>query len=400
VELLIKDILANTSDYASIDSKWTEVSSSMNSDLIIRHPQLWNYRALCCLAGFPALTTGSVGNGFYSGYADSVNHSIAVELIWLLSHNADVDLKETNSTGGWENAYRMVTGSGTMALVTDGIFANLIEKNALYESVICASMKKVIPMNEEFVHLVVNTSKTNITDISTLISETATLANPKKVNIGPKTSGTFIAAVKLMNSYTISSSNYIEYCYDSESDGVAKVAAGTYTAAFVTSSTPYPRFYSHDTYELPTTLKLIPARFSNPSAIPFPYREGTLAGGGSALYENYPYPSSILAADIKTTVIRSMLVASPVFKSDDTDTYIKSIFRYAEYETEPSDPDYWALGYQPNFPWIAVRKESISQYRLNNTVYISDTVLGARAYFINDPFGWNDQAADYYLTMF
>lgn len=399
VEVFIKNILDNTVDYKDVDPKWKDVSTTKSESLMIRFPQIWNYRALCYLTGCPRLTKSSVSNGFYSGYADSVTHSIAVELIWLLSHNADIDLKEQNSTGGWENAYRILTGSATMALVTDGIFSSLAEKKALYESVMGASMKKIIPMNEEYVHLVVNTTAlygTTGTSISACFGNTA----KKTINIGPKTSGTFLAAVKIMNSYGFTEANNITYAYDSESDGVAKVVSGEYLAAFVTSSVPYNRFYSHDTYQLPSSgVRLIPALFNGTA--PFPYREATLAGQGQAIYENYPYPKEILPEPtITTTVIRGMLVASPVFKSNDTDTYIKSIFRFAGYETVPSDSDWWALGYQPNFPWIAVRKETITSFKLSNSRTITDTVIGAREYFIKDPFGWNDQAADYYLTMF
>ena len=36
-------------------------------------------------------------------------------------------------------------------MVNDGIFGNLTDKKSMYESVMVASMKKVIPLDEEYV---------------------------------------------------------------------------------------------------------------------------------------------------------------------------------------------------------------------------------------------------------
>jgi TRAP-type uncharacterized transport system substrate-binding protein len=404
VDLLISDIFENATTYAQADPRWEKVSASNCNNFILRFPQLCNYKAICAISGYPVMNEDQLQNGFYSGTADSVSHKMAVELIWLLSHNLDIDLKEQNSTGGWENAYRMFTGSASLAMVNDGIFGSLTDKNSMYESVMIASMKKVIPLNEEYVHLAVQKGST-----LTSIGSIENMSGIKTINLGPKTSGTFIAAARILKAYSdenvnLSKLGAIVYCYDSEADGVNKVQSGAYTAAFVTSGIPYERFYSHDTYAGATNCRLVQADFPWYHNV-FPYRSGYLAGNGNPTIEDYPYDGALFAADVKngfkTTAVRNVLVASPAFKTANIGTYIKSIFRFAQYETEPADPAWWAdEWYQPNFPWIAVRKETVTSYKVNDDVTVSENMIGAREYFVNDPFGWLDEAADYYLTMF
>ena len=99
VSILLNNIFDNAVSYKAYDPAWENVSKSSCNNFILRFPQLCNYRALCNISGYPAMTADLLQNGFYSCATDSINHSMAVELIWLLSHNLDIDLKERNSTG-------------------------------------------------------------------------------------------------------------------------------------------------------------------------------------------------------------------------------------------------------------------------------------------------------------
>jgi len=165
------------------------------------------------------------------------------------------------------------------------------------------------------------------------------------------------------------------------------------------SGTPYIKFYSHDTWNVSSELsscRLYSALFSG--SIPYPYRTGLLRGNGSAVYEDYPYPTAALPSGSITTVrARSVMVASPAFNDSNISTFLKSVFRRSYYLTNPPDPDLWAEGYQPDQRWVFIKKED---YAIDTAHGIYDTVKGAMTYFVENPFGWSDEAAIYYLSMF
>jgi len=191
----------------------------------------------------------------------------------------------------------------------------------------------------------------------------------------------------------------IHYYFDDPSDAILKVSAGTYHAAFVVSGVPYHRFYSHDTWDITTDLAntvLIPARFYN-AVTPYPYREGTLAGMGTAVFENYPYPNAILPTDITTVRLRSVQVMSPAFNDDAIEDYIKSIFRKTYYKVYPTDPA--DLDFMPDPLWIAIQKESLLLGTADYDTY-NEEVIGAKEYFVKNPFGWSRQAVKYYIALF
>jgi TRAP-type uncharacterized transport system substrate-binding protein len=241
---------------------------------------------------------------FCSAEGDSSYHDMAVELIWLMSHNRNVDLREKNTTGAWENAYYMLKGNTTMAIVQDDIFTYLVNNSDMYDSMMAASMKKIVPLHYEYVHLLVPDA-----GVITAVSD----FNGVDINVGPKTSGTFITAMEIIKSYNFDEDDEITFHFDALSDAVQKVSLGIYDAMFVVSGVPYSRLYSYDTYVLPANCHLITPEF-NPSiytAPPSPYNEGILTGGGTPQYENYPYADVLLNPDCSTIRVRAVLVASP-----------------------------------------------------------------------------------------
>ncbi len=429
LSMFLDYVFTHADQYRSYNDKWSELSLGLSMEYMRANPQLCNFKALRYISGYSQLSDSSPEPYFYSEYGISAYHDMATELIWLLSHNLDIDLREKNSTGSWENSYRMLNGNASMALVQDDLFPYLTDNNEIYDSMQAASMKKVAPLHYEYVHLLINTNAANWTsgtpptNLKELLTDTATGSASQPaihINVGPKTSGTFITAMKLINSYrTMNTSNAdvpdvadmegmeIYYHFDSPSDAVTKVSHGTYHAMFVVSGTPFHRFYSHDTWSIETDIPntaLIPALFYDKDNdgltidnTPYPYAEGVLAGGGSAQYEKYPYSSLILPADIATVRVRAMLVVSPLFNDNNMDIFIKSIFRKSYYKIYPADPD--DLDFMPDPLWVPVKKESLSAAAADYDTY-NDDVTGAKEYFVKHPFGWTKESAKYYLTMF
>ncbi len=441
IGLLLDYIFDHIEEYKAFNYKWNDISLALSQEYMTANPQVCNYRAICYVSGFPELDPFYIDPYIYSGYGIGAYHDMTTELIWLLSHNMGIDLRERNSTGTWENSYRMLNGEATMALVQDDIFDYLVESNDMYESMQAASMKKVAPLHYEYLHLLVNNNQYgggqlwrewyidaetwggasaqqypyNLQDVFTDPAETNSSYPVLDINVGPKTSGTFITAMQVIDSYRTMNTRHddnpdlpdmehmeIHYHFDAPSDAVLKVESGEYHAAFVVTGVPYHRFYSHDTWDITDATngipncELIPAQFYG--STPHPYREGTLHGNGAAVFENYPYPNEIHPNPTNTTVrVRALQVVSSVFNDSSIYTYIKSIFRKGYYKTYPADPD--DGDFVPDPLWIAIKKESFSSGSADYDTYEED-VVGAKEYFVKYPFGWSNGAIKYYLSLF
>ncbi len=447
LRIFLDYIFTHADEYKSFTMKWEEISLTRSADYMRKNPELCNYRSMLYVSGFPEIDPFYLEPEFLTGYGISSSHDMYVELDYLLTYNLGIGLREWNTTGTWENAYRLLNGQGSMALVQEDIFSYLKESNDMYDSMMAANMKKVVPLHYEYVHVLINNTgakwtqwsgvPTNLQDVFTDIALNNPLAPVLHINVGPKTSGTFITAMKIINSYKSYNSTTadspdlldmedmeIHYHFDSPHDAILKVNNGDYHMAFVVSGLPYDRFYSHDTWDLSTDLgncRIIPANFYNGS-VPAPYREGIIKGGGNPTYENYPYDISLLPADITTTRVRALQVVAAPLDVASLDTYVKSVFRKSYYLTNPPDPDLWPegypygnslnsngvdndgdgytddwFGYQPDQLWINIKKES-SVADTSRAVY--EDVVGAREYFVKNPFGWSRDAAEYLLTMF
>ena len=417
VHLFLDYIYGNTEEYRNFNDKWSEVSLTDSFYFMRDYPQLADYRAFCYVASAEPLQEEDLQPYFYTGEDGGSYSDMASELIYLLSKNLDIDFREENSTGSVENAIRMANGEASMAIVQDDLFDYYRNNNAMIDSLKVASMKKVIPLCYEYMHLLVRDT--------TGPASIAAFPN-HNINLGPKTSGTFVTAINLVKSYDFDSSDNIIYSFDSPGDSVIKVNSGTYHAAFILSGLPYYRFYSHDTWQLSSELvntHLVSPSFYN-NDVPDTYAEdgaGVLVGNAST--GEYPY-SSILttSTSLSTLRVRALLVVPPVYDDSKIDTFIKSIFRRAYYLTNPVDPDLWASydiyfnggdyndDYTPDQLWLAVRKESVETYldfdndygdcnELSDRGYY-DTVMGAKEYFARNPFGWSDTAIRYYLSLF
>ncbi|MBN2041775.1 MAG: hypothetical protein JW864_17195 [Spirochaetes bacterium] len=411
--IFIDYVLDNIGDYSAHTEKWNAVSRIDSKEYIISNPQNCSYRAVCHILGYDELDLFYVDNYFCSGEETSVDHDMATELIWLLSYNLDIDLKEMNTTGSWENSYWIDAGSAKMGIVQDDVYSDLASSETVADTIQIASMKKVAPLNYVYLHCVVNTDAANWGALGGVPATLegaltgATSANtPIYINAGPKTSGTFYAAMQLIKSYS-EETNFenleIHYSFGEPSDSVAKVASGDYNIAFVVSGLPYYRFYSHDTYSIPANTRIISTGFCD-NEIPYPYEEGTILGNGSAVYEDYPYPSGILPDnDITTIRLRSNLVMSSVFDDTYISKYIISIFRKTYYMINPYDPDEISEGYAPDPLWISILMNSYDAddtYFESNYGSYGEDIVGAKEYFARNPFGWSAEAAEYYLSTF
>ncbi len=481
IGIFIDYLFSNAGEYIEYNHKWEDVSLALSQQYMKANPQKCNYRAMCYVSGFPELDPFYLDPLFASGEGNSSYHDMAIELIWLLSHNMDLDLREMNTTGTLENAYHMLNGGATMALVQDDIFTHLTDNEDMYDSMMAASMKKVVPLHYEYLHLLVNVNNyltlnagwsqwyisastwdgayirgypQSITDIFT---DPATL-NPLEpdlyINLGPKTSGTFISAMKVINSYrsydAVADGSgpdmehmSMHYYFDSPSDAVLKVQDGEYHGAFVMSGTPYERFYSHDTWDISDldNCSLIPVQFHDSDndgdfteEAPLPYSEAELIFEGAPQYEDYPYSDSLFynsdgnntfqknSDSMNVVSVRAVQVVSPVIDNDQLNTYLKSVFRKSYYLTNPPDPSAWPdsypfnnpinsdltddnndgyvyswSGFQPDQLWLPVNKESVTE-NLSAAVY--HHMMGAKEYFVKNPFGWHREAVKYYLSMF
>ncbi len=423
IEVFIEYVLSHTGEYTVFNQEWGNVTKTMTAEFITKNPHNCNYRALCYFMGSSPVDPINIEPNLCSAESMSGSHDMAVDLIYLLSRNLDVDLKEKNTTGTWENSYWMLNGGATMALVSNDIFSYLAGFEDSYSILQSASMKKIAPLNYEYVHLAINanadwsawglTSPLNRppANLQELLTNKAGL-QVLKINVGPKTSGTFMSAMKIINSYkTFDSADSdttpdmeqieIHYSFDSASDSIVNLKNGDYHAAFVTTGVPYNRFYPHDTYTLPANIRLIPALFYN-NVTPYPYQTGKIAG--NAADGNYPYRAALLpSASIDAVRLRSLLVVSPAAEFDLISRYIKSIYLkafYRVYTLDPGNPDY---SLDPL--WIPVMIDSYSasgSAALNSADYetYGEAVVGAKEYFVREPFGWDKNSAEYYLSLF
>ncbi len=383
VDIFIDYLFEHAEEFGSINSKWDELTASLTVDYIIRNPEKMNFRALCRMTGYPELEPVNVDDNFFTDYEISSYHDMYTELDYLMTLNTGVGLKEVNTTGTWENAYRLMRGEGRMALVQDDVFNYLKSSSDMFDSIMIASMKKLVPLHYEYVHLL-SAGGVLLPDL---------LAAGSRINVGPKTSGSFMTAMKIIRSYTTVNEN-MSYSFDSAADAALKVASGEYDAAFVVSGTPYDRFYSHDTWALSSLAgcEIVPALFEGD--MPSPYRLGLLAGG--ALEGSYyPYRAEIQPADIQTVRVRAVQVASPAFENENLTAYLKSVFRKSYYMTYGPDTE----DFTPDPLWISIKKDSVSAADADYDTY-GEYVEGVKEYFVNNPFGWHKDAAEYYISMF
>lgn len=408
VGLFIDHVFKTTTAYQSFSPKWKDINRTVSFNYIRKNPQLIDYGAFCAIASAPELNASSISTDFYTAEPGSSYSDIASELIWLMSHNIGIDLKPHTSTGSVENAIRMADGKAAVTIVQDDLFNYLENTSLMMNSLQVATMKKIMPLHYEYLHLLVRDG-----------SGIGSIGNfpGKKINLGPKTSGAFLTSMALVKTYGFNEASNVTYSFDSPGDAVIKVNSGDYHATFVMSGLPYYRFYSKDTWSVTTNLincGLIGCAFNG--NVPYPYNldgAGTL-WGNYGVQSTYPYQTAALnAVTVNTIRVRAVMVASPVFDDSNISDLIKSVFRKSYYKTNPPDPDLWLTGdFQPEQIWLPIRKESIKtvadldDYDTGINVSnlsdrgVYDQIIGAKEYFVNNPFGWSRKAAEYYLSMF
>ncbi|HOO71812.1 MAG TPA: TAXI family TRAP transporter solute-binding subunit [Spirochaetota bacterium] len=345
VDKFIENLYLSADEYSVKNSNWKFLNRFDSEDYFIENPQLGNYRAMCHIMGFTGID--ETDYYFYAGLPESFEHDTAVELIWLLSHNIDVDLKERYSTGSGENAIRILDGSATMAIVDDDIYYNLASKGSAYESLKAASLKKVMPLHDQYLHLLVNNGS-GITGIGDFPGMT--------INLCEKTSGTFLAAMRVIKSYNYNENDNIVYQFDPPDIAIPKVESGEYDATFVLTGFPYPEFKYVDTADA----HLVSIAFNGDT--PILYESKTVDYDSRTDYPNI--------GNLSTLALRAVIVQSPVFHNGNMATFIKSVYRKANYLQEDNDE------------WSIVTKQE------------------GKDYFARSPFGWSDIAVKYYLSLF
>jgi hypothetical protein len=104
--------------------------------------------------------------------------------------------------------------------------------------------------------------------------------------------------------------------------------------------------------------------------------------------------------DITTVRVRAMQVVSAAYVDSNLEVFIKSVFRKSYYKTNPADPADWVFNggdFQPEQLWVPVQKENAAK-DLNYGRY--EEIIGAKEYFIKNPFNWTNGAVNYYLSLF
>lgn len=413
IDNFINYLFEHSEEYTSYNAKWGDLSLALSQEYMCSNPEKVNFRAMCYVSGFPALDPFYVEDNFFTDYGVSAYHDMYIELDYLLTLNTGMGMKEVNTTGAWENAYRMMRGEGIMALVQDDIFEYLKSSSDMYDSMIAASMKKLVPLHYEYAHLLVNTAS-GFSNLEQMLTAALPNVTDLYLNVGPKTSGTFLTAMKIIDSYrginTVHTDDpdvpdidhiNIHYSFDEASVAAGKVNSGEYHAAFIVSGVPYNKFYSHDTWSIAdlSACDLIETSFYGTT--PDPYKNGIIPWNDPAVYAgyySYPYSSDLLTADLPAVRVRALQVVSPVFNSSDIDVYLKAVFRKGYYMTVPQDNTFTT-----NALWVAVSKESMTAAEAVAAGYTStygEDIEGAMEYFVKNPYGWHDGAADYYLSMF
>ncbi len=377
VQDFIDTVFLYAKEYQGFSDRWEELNRGKSEEYFIKNPQMAHFDSLCHIFGVSPVTEPK--DYFYAGDPTGHFHDKAVELIWLLSHNLDVDLKEHHSTGGNENAIRILDGSATMALVQDDIFQCLASRDTAYESIKAAAMKKIMPLDFSYIHLIsyydgANFNVESISDFPGMV-----------INLGEKTSGTFMTAMNIINSYEFDQASNITYYFDDPIEAIDKVDDGTYDATFLVSPYPClpdntfnatsypnigfsaPRFKYESTYVKKTNPPKISTNVQYPYSMGFEAIDYTSAPYGFP--NSYP-PDAILYR------IRNIIVKSPGFNHPDIATFIKSVYRKASY-----------LGVQSLYPETYLAWEEVTKEH-------------GKDYFVISPFGWCDDAVKYYLSLF
>ena len=408
-DIFVQYILDHKGEFENYHPRWKDVSIALCQEFFKVFPEVADYKAFCALTGRPVLDPLYSDPLFYSGDAYSSASAMTKDLIWLMSHNAEQDYREVNSTGSIENSIRIADGTAMLGIVQDDMYEFYRNKNRMEESSRLAMMKKIIPLHYEYLHFLVNRNTSDGVNINSMADFSAgSPAVPRTINIGPKTSGTFITAITMLKSYGYDMDDRITFTHDSPHLALSKVNSDEYDVLFVLSGLPYYYFYSHDTWNISNGLgntDLLSASFKGTK--PYYYETGVIKSG--TIYHEYPYNTALTGnstASINTVRVRALLVASPMFDDRDIRSFIKSVIRKSDYMVNPPDPDLWCQGYEPDQLWIPIRKTSLTQTEIDYMEYgyyaapYFAPQPGIKEYFAKNPFGWSDTAAEYYISLF
>lgn len=343
----LDNIYSNKDLYAEQYSNiWNYVTTNDSLKYFGESPYAWNLKCASYFTGIDVISYAQTN--LVCGTAGGSTEIIANDMVPFIQSKLGLSLNVVNTSGSAEMAINIADGSAAMAIVIDDVYEYLNGCNNSYDYITALSLKKVMPLFREDVHVLVNTGS----GINTL----ADLAG-KKVCVCEKTSGSFIVARNILKTYGFTASNAPTYYFESPETAVAKVVNKTYDAIIKVSAQPYSLFAGLNAGD---PVKLIPARVKE-GTISTDYETGTIAGG------QYPFQSGDVTDNI---FVRGLLVVSPAVNDIYMGDLIDAVYAANESGQFSSHASYWT----------DVTRDAGLQY------------------FKKKPYGWSQKAADYYLS--
>ncbi len=344
---LLGNIFANKDIYAGRFSNiWDSVTAYDSIKYFGESPYAWNYKCAGYFTGIDTIPNAQTN--LVCGTVGGSTEIIAGDLLPLILNKMGLNLTVVNTSGSPEMAINIADGSAAMAIVLDDVYEYLNGCNNSYDYMTALSLKKIMPLFKEEVHVLVNTGSG--------INTFADLAG-KKICVCEKTSGSFIVARNILRTYGFTAANAPTYYFESPETAVAKVVNGTYDAIIKVSAQPYSLFTGLNAGD---PVKLIPARVKD-GTISTDYETGTIAGG------QYPFQSTDVTENI---FVRSLLVVSPAVSDVYAGDLIDAVHAAIEAGQFSSHAVYWT----------DVTRDAGLQY------------------FRKKPYGWSQKAAEYYLS--
>ncbi|MCP5495533.1 MAG: TAXI family TRAP transporter solute-binding subunit [Leptospiraceae bacterium] len=269
----------NKDEYATLYfPAWKNVAKENSWNFFKESPYGWHYYTVEYFFGDNPPENADLkicGNTSVGTYTN-----IAKDLIPWIESSLGLKLSVQYSVGSHENALNLFEGVCTMGILQEDVAMYLLSKTL--DQAEGSSYNIILPLHNEDVHLLVNTSS-GINTISDM--------QGKKVNLGPIGSGTYITAKLILDSQGFTSPP--TYYTAALSDAAAGVQNGTYDAAFFVDVPPISELSGL------TNVKLIRTSV-NDARLPYT-TNGTIAAS------NYSFQSSY--GDVTNNLqVRALLV--------------------------------------------------------------------------------------------
>lgn len=329
---------------------WSAFTLADSVDYVGKNPIIWKPELAEFVTGY---FFDKDEMDFYSGaYGGGSYFFLAKDLIPLIESEMGHTLTNVESTGSAENAVRIFRGSAVFSLVQDDVFDYLSGRNDPYEGTKVTSMRKVMEMYKENIHILVN----RLSGI-----DSPEDFESKKICVCEKSSGSFVSAYNIISSYGFDRTNAPTYYFAATDVCLEGVIDGSYDVMFKTADAPYSLFQDIATSDK-RKVRLIPAKVKSGSFV-YKYPTHTLA---QSVYPDLIDESGGL---VDTSQVSSVLVVHHSFDEADINDLITKV--YAEND---------AGSLSSTEKWSAVSRESGVEY------------------FKQKPLGWSKHAVDYFSS--